>query len=85
MPAIVSFAFILVAGLIIVEAALAFFGVGDVTGVSWGIMIQNGRSQLERSPHMVLFPALFMFLTVLALNFIGDQVRTRFDVRESGI
>ena len=35
-------------------------------------MIQNGRSQLERSPHMVLFPALFMFLTVLALNFVGD-------------
>ena len=34
---------------------------------------------------MVLFPALFMFLTVLALNFIGDQVRTLFDVRESGI
>ena len=52
-----------VAALIIVEAALAFFGVGDVSGVSWGLMIQNGRSQLERSPHMVLFPALFMFLT----------------------
>ena len=43
--------------LIIVEAALAFFGVGDVSGVSWGLMIQNGRSQLERTPHMVLFPA----------------------------
>ena len=75
----------LVAALIIVEAALAFFGVGDVSGVSWGVMIQNGRSQLERAPHMVLFPALFMFLTILALNFIGDSVRTRFDVREAGI
>ena len=57
-PALVSFAFIVGAALIIVEAALAFFGVGDVSGVSWGMMIQNGRSQLERSPHMVLFPAL---------------------------
>ena len=84
-PALFSFAFTLVAGLIIVDAALAFFGAGDVSGVSWGIMIQNGRSQLERSPHMVLFPALFMFLTVLALNFVGDSMRTRFDVRESGI
>jgi peptide/nickel transport system permease protein len=84
-PALFSFAFTLVAGLIIIDAALAFFGAGDVSGVSWGIMIQNGRSQLERSPHMVLFPALFMFLTVLALNFIGDSMRTRFDVRESGI
>ena len=80
-----SFAFTLVAVLITAEAALAFFGVGDVSGVSWGLMIQNGRSQLERAPHMVLFPALFMFLTILALNFIGDSVRTRFDVREAGI
>ena len=84
-PAMFSFAFTLVALLIIFEAALAFFGVGDVSGVSWGLMIQNGRSQLERAPHMVLFPAIFMFLTILALNFIGDSVRTRFDVREAGI
>jgi peptide/nickel transport system permease protein len=85
LPAMFSFALLGLAALIIAEAALVFFGVGDVTGVSWGIMIQNGRSQLENAPHMVLFPALFMFLTVLALNFIGDQLRTRFDVRESGI
>jgi peptide/nickel transport system permease protein len=84
-PTLFSFAFLLVATLIIIEAALAFFGVGDVSGVSWGIMIQNGRSQLDRAPHMVLFPALFMFLTILALNFISDSVRTRFDVRESAI
>jgi len=84
-PAMFSFAFLLLATLIILEASLAFFGVGDVTGVSWGIMIQNGRSQLDRTPHMVLFPAIFMFLTILALNFIGDSVRTRFDVREGGI
>ena len=81
-PTLVSFAFTLVAGLIIVEAALAFFGIGDVSGVSWGLMIQNGRSQLERTPHMVLFPAMFMFLTILSLNFVGDALRTRFDVRE---
>ncbi|MCU1502882.1 MAG: hypothetical protein JWM12_2236 [Ilumatobacteraceae bacterium] len=84
-PALVSFAFVVGAALIIVEAALAFFGIGDVSGVSWGIMIQNGRSQLERSPHMVLFPALFMCITILALNFVGDQMRARFDVREGGI
>jgi ABC-type dipeptide/oligopeptide/nickel transport system permease subunit len=85
LPAMVSIAFIGLAALIVVEAALAFFGVGDVSGVSWGIMIQNGRSQVDDAPHMVLFPALFMFLTILSLNFIGDEVRTRFDVRESGI
>ncbi|MGH9211119.1 MAG: ABC transporter permease [Acidimicrobiales bacterium] len=85
LPAMFSFAFIGLAVLIVVEAALAFFGVGDVSGVSWGIMIQNGRSQIDRAPHMVLFPSLFMFVTILALNFVGDQMRTWFDVRESGI
>lgn len=85
LPALVSFAFVGLAALIVVEAALAFFGVGDVSGVSWGIMIQNGRSQVDDAPHMVLFPSLFMFLTILALNFVGDQLRSRSDVRESGI
>lgn len=85
LPAMFSFAFIGVAVLIVVEAALAFFGVGDVSGVSWGIMIQNGRSQLDRAPHMVLFPSLFMFLTILALNTIGDRVRDVMDVKEGGI
>lgn len=85
LPAMFSFAFLGLAVLIIVEAALAFFGVGDVSGVSWGIMIQNGRSQIDVAPHMVLFPSIFMFLTILSLNFVGDQMRRRFDVRESGI
>lgn len=85
LPAMFSFAFLGLAVLIIVEAALAFFGVGDVSGVSWGIMIQNGRAQLDKGPHMVLFPSLFMFLTILGLNVVGDQLRGRFDVRESGI
>jgi peptide/nickel transport system permease protein len=85
LPAMFSFAFLGLAVLIIVEAALAFFGVGDVSGVSWGIMIQNGRSQIDEAPHMVLFPSIFMFVTILSLNFVGDQMRRRFDVRESGI
>jgi ABC-type dipeptide/oligopeptide/nickel transport system permease subunit len=85
LPALASFALLGLSVLMLVEAALAFFGVGDVTGVSWGLMIQNGRSQLERSPHMVLFPALFMSLTIFAINFVSDGLRGRFDVREGAI
>lgn len=84
-PALVSFALIGLGVLMIAEAALAFFGVGDVTGVSWGLMIQNGRSQLDQAPHMLVFPALFMSLTIFALNFVGDGLRGRFEVREGGI
>ena len=81
-PAMVSFAFLLLATLIIIEAALAFFG---VSGVSWGVMIESGRRQVRWAPHMVLFPALFMFITILSMNLIGDSIRTRFDVQETGI
>ncbi len=85
LPAMFAFAFIGVAVLIVVEASLAFLGVGDVQGISWGILILNGRDRLTDAPHMVLFPSLFMFLTILALNYLGDKVREITDIRESGI
>lgn len=85
LPSMFAFAFIGVAVLIVVEASLAFLGVGDVRGVSWGIMIQNGRDRLADAPHMVLFPSLFMFITILALNYLGDKVREVTDIRESGV
>lgn len=84
-PAIASFALIGLGVLMLVEAALAFFGVGDVTGVSWGLMIQNGRSQLDQAPHMVLFPALFMSLTIFSLNLVGDGLRARAEVKGGAI
>lgn len=85
LPSMFAFAFIGVAVLIVVEASLAFLGVGDVQGVSWGIMIQSGRDRLADAPHMVLFPSLFMFITILALNYLGDKVRELTDIRESGL
>ncbi len=85
LPAMFAFAFIGVAVLIVVEASLAFLGVGDVQGISWGILILNGRDRLTDAPHMVLFPSLFMFITILALNYLGDKVREITDIRESGL
>ena len=46
-------------------------------------MIAEGRADLRDAPHIVFEPAVMIFLTVLALNFLGDVVRARFDVRES--
>ena len=65
--------------------ALAFLGVADVNKASWGVMIQLGRDNLDDAPHAVFFPAAFMFLTVLSINFIGDRLRQFFDVRESAL
>ncbi|MDY7106093.1 MAG: ABC transporter permease [Actinomycetota bacterium] len=83
LPAMFSFALINVAVLIVVEGALAFLGIGDATEPAWGVMINNGRASLDEAPHIVLFPALFMFLTILSLNLIGDKLQEILDVREA--
>lgn len=85
LPAMFAFSLIGVSFLIIVEAALAFLGVGDLNQASWGIMINFGRDRLEEAPHAVFFPALFLFLTVLSINFIGDRLRSYLDVRDAAI
>lgn len=82
-PSMLSFALISVAVLIVVEGALAFLGIGDPTEPAWGVMINNGRQSLDDAPHIVLFPAAFMFLTILSLNLIGDKLQEILDVREA--
>jgi peptide/nickel transport system permease protein len=71
---------------VVAEGALAFLGLsvaGD-DAISWGKMIVDGSGvrDLQQAPHVVMFPILVMFLTVLALNFAGDRIREYFDVRE---
>ena len=49
---------------------------------TWGGMINQGRNFLQDEPQLSLIPAAFMFVTVLALNFVGDRIRSRFDVKD---
>ena len=83
LPAMLAFSLIGVSFLIVVEAALAVLGLGDFSTPSWGVMINLGRGNLDDAPHAVFFPALFMFLTVLSINYIGDRVRQYVDVKDS--
>jgi peptide/nickel transport system permease protein len=85
LPAMMSFALLGIAVLIVVEGTLALIGVGELSKPTWGNMIAFGRDKIDDAPWNVLFPSLFMFLTILSLNFIGDRVRSYFDVREAGI
>lgn len=82
-PAGVSFALVAVAVAIVAEGALSFLGLSvRPPQASWGNMIAGGRTQLERYPLLSLWPSLFLFLTVLALNFVGDRLQSFFDVKE---
>jgi peptide/nickel transport system permease protein len=70
------------AGAIVAEASLSFLGLGTQPPVpSWGSMLNDGRPFLLTSPHAALFPGLAIFVTVFAVNFLGDELRDRLDVR----
>ncbi len=85
LPAMVSIALLGVAVAIVAEGSLALLGVGVTDVPSWGNMIALGRSDLARAPHIVAVPSIAIFLTVMALNYLGDVVRARFDVREAAL
>jgi peptide/nickel transport system permease protein len=86
LPAMFSIALLGVAVVIVAEGALSVLGVGvQLPTPSWGNIIAEGRADLRDAPHIVLIPTVAIFLTVLALNFLGDVVRARFDVRESAL
>ena len=72
--------------MIIAEAGLAIVGAGvDPNVVTWGRIIEVGRADINDAPNIVLAPSLVIFLTVLALNYLGDVMRAKFDVREGGL
>lgn len=67
---------------ILAEAALSFLGLGTQPPTpSWGSMLSSGREWIERAPWLTLFPGLAIFITVLALNVIGDGLRDALDPR----
>ncbi|MFD0266954.1 ABC transporter permease [Streptomyces sp. NPDC127106] len=65
---------------IALEATLSFLGVGlRPPTVSWGIDISNAAPQIRNAPHMLLWPAGALSLTVLAFIMLGDAVRDALD------
>jgi peptide/nickel transport system permease protein len=72
------------ASAILVEAILSFLGVGLPTDIpTWGNIMAEGRLQFQEFPHNVLFPGIFLALTVLAVNMLGDGLRDTLDPRFS--
>jgi len=67
-------------GYIAVEATLSFLGLGLTPPVvSWGVAISEASTFVRVSPHMLLFPSLFLSITVLAFIMLGDAVRDALD------
>jgi peptide/nickel transport system permease protein len=70
------------AAAVLAEATLSFLGLGiPPPAASWGSMLNDARSHLFDSPHLVFFPAIAVMLCVLSFNFIGDALRDYLDPR----
>ena len=78
-PLVVQGTFICGAG-ILTEAILSFLGVGLPPDVpTWGNVMAEGRAQFNQYPHNIFFPGVFLTLTVLAVNILGDGLRDTLD------
>lgn len=65
---------------IISAASLSFLGFGaSLKKPDWGAMLSNGRGYIGLAPHMLLYPGLAIFFTVLAFNLLGDGLRDTLD------
>ena len=72
-----------IGGIIILEAALSFLGLGvQPPTASWGGDLSSARQYLEIYPHMAIAPGVMITITVLAFNFVGDGLRDALDPRQ---
>ena len=70
------------ASAMIIEAILSFIGAGIPPATpSWGNIMAEGRALWQVKPHIILFPAIFLSTTVLAVNLLGDGLRDSLDPR----
>ena len=64
----------------LMASSLSFLGLGVAEpNPEWGVMISSSRTFIRDYPHMVIFPGIFIMITVLSLNLIGDALRDALD------
>lgn len=74
---------LMVPEVIMTESFLSFLGLGvQEPYTSWGVLISEGAGQMESAPWMLIFPALFLGVTLFCFNFIGDGLRDALDPKD---
>ncbi len=80
MSPIIVAATLRVGAAIITESGLSFLGFGvQPPTPTWGNMLQHAQSEMDYAPWTAIFPGLFIFITVIAVNYIGDGLRDALD------
>lgn len=80
---VVVYATLTVPKVILLESFLSFLGLGvQEPMTSWGVLISDGAQNMQSAPWMLVFPAAFLAVTLLCLNFVGDGVRDALDPKD---
>jgi len=83
LSSVIVLASLQIGGIIILESALSFLGLGVRPPTpSWGGILADGRAFILRYPHIAIFPGIMIVITVLAFNFLGDGLRDALDPHE---
>jgi len=79
---LVVLATITVGAVIVAESSLTYLGIGlKSPAISWGLQLASASNQFQNSPHLLLFPAIFLAITVLSVITLGDALRSGLDPR----
>lgn len=77
---VIGYATVFVGIIIGAEATLTFLGVGlQLPAISWGLQLQQAQPYLQQFPHLIVFPLIFVGITVFAFMTLGDAVRDAID------
>lgn len=80
---ILVYATLRMASAVLTTAFLSFLGVGVAPPApEWGLMVNTARDFMRDAPHVILFPGMAIFVTVLVFNLLGDGLRDLFDVQQ---
>lgn len=81
---VIVIATLTVPAVMLLEAFLSFLGLGvQPPNASWGVLINEGQTNMEIYPWLLLFPAAFFAATLFCLNFIGDGLRDALDPKSA--
>ena len=83
-PLLIVLGSVMLAAAILIEAALAFLGVGvQPPASSWGRFLSETQSLLDAAPYLMFFPGVAIILTALGFNLLGDGLRTVLDPQQA--
>ena len=86
MPALLAYALISAGFVIVIEGTLSYLGLSvQIPQPTWGNMINEGRRDIRQTILPIFWPGLFLTLTVVSLNMLGDWVQQRVAVRSSAL